>query len=147
MQYFGPPGSIAVPARPSALSEGNSNAPTTQRPKQLSPAKVLVKAVSAEVDDMIHSMGARAVKTAKKFESEETPRIKLYDLAKECVPLNVRKEKVDADGLSRSSSDSGLAPLLGRVVPKSLSPKRVSPSAAWYALGRPSYDFVDKKEI
>lgn len=53
--------------------------------------KVLVRAVNAEVDSLISSMGPRVASYAAHCEANGLPRVKLYDLVRECPPLKIKK--------------------------------------------------------
>lgn len=53
--------------------------------------KVLVRAMNAEVDSLIGSMGPRVASYAAHCEANGLPRVKLYDLVRECPPLRIKK--------------------------------------------------------
>lgn len=50
-----------------------------------------MRAVNSEVDSLISSMGPRVVSYAAHCEANGLPRVKLYDLVRECPPLRIKK--------------------------------------------------------
>ena len=53
--------------------------------------KVLVRAVNSEIDSLITSMGPKVASYAEHCKANGLPRVKLYDLVRECPPLMIRK--------------------------------------------------------
>lgn len=60
-------------------------------PSSTASGKVLVRAVNAEVDSFISSMGPKVAPYAAHCEANGLPRVKLYDLVRECSPLKIKK--------------------------------------------------------
>lgn len=88
-----------------AIGRGATGSPSASAAS----GKVLVRAVNSEVDSLISSMGPRVVSYAAHCEANGLPRVKLYDLVRECPPLRIRKAAVATPKCpdSRLNSEDG----------------------------------------
>lgn len=88
--------------------------------------------VTAAIDQRIQAMGPQAATYAQECEVNGLPYVKLYDLARVCMPLKIKKDPSKA-----KRPDSAPA-----TPSPSTSSDSDSPSRLWSSLGRASYDFV-----
>lgn len=61
-----------------------------------------MRAVNAEVGSLVSSMGPRVASYAAHCEANGLPRVKLYDLVRECPPLKIKKATTAAPKCSDS---------------------------------------------
>lgn len=79
----------------------NGRGATSSPSMSTASGKVLVRAVNSEIDSLISSTGPRVASYAEYCEANGLPRVKLYDLVRECPPLKIRKA---ASATSKSSA-------------------------------------------
>lgn len=88
--------------------------------------------VTAAIDQHIQAMGPQVVTYAQQCEVNGLSYVKLYDLARVCMPLKIKKDRSKA-----KRPDSAPA-----TPSPNTSSDSESPSRLWGSLGRASYDFV-----
>ena len=131
MQHFGNPAPIPA-ARSSWAASNEGRQSATQAGLAQSDSKVLVKVINAELDDLIHSLGPRVVAYATRCTKAGLPRVKLYEIAKECLPLKINRVVETPKRTHTPRRHLSAEPF----------DTYESPSSVWRSLARPTYEFV-----